>query len=51
MGYLEDGTMVVVQGGKALVGKEVDVRVSSVLQTSTGSIIFAALRTEESEKN
>ncbi len=40
VGYLEDGTMVVVEGGKDLIGKEVSVVVSSVLQTPSGRIIF-----------
>ncbi len=40
VGYLEDGTMVVVEGGRNLIGKEVSVVVSSVLQTPAGRIIF-----------
>lgn len=41
VGYLEDGTMVVVQDGHALVGTDADVEVTSVLQTSAGRMIFA----------
>jgi uncharacterized protein YacL len=41
VGYLDDGTMVVVQSGKALVGREADLEVTSVLQTSAGRMIFA----------
>jgi len=41
VGYLDDGTMVVVQGGRAHVGKDSDVEVTSVLQTSAGRMIFA----------
>lgn len=41
VGYLEDGTMVVVQQGSARVGSEVDAEVTSVLQTSAGRMIFA----------
>lgn len=41
VGYLDDGTMVVVQGGKGLVGTEADIEVTSVLQTSAGRMIFA----------
>jgi len=41
VGYLDDGTMVVVQSGKELVGTEADVEVTSVLQTSAGRMIFA----------
>ncbi len=40
VGYLDDGTMIVVQGGKKLIGKTVDVEVNSVLQTSAGKLIF-----------
>ncbi len=41
VGYLDDGTMVVVQSGRALVGTESSVEVTSVLQTSAGRMIFA----------
>ena len=41
VGYLDDGTMVVVQAGRPLVGKDTDVEVTSVLQTSAGRMIFA----------
>lgn len=41
VGYLEDGTMVVVQDGKPFIGTETDVEVTSVLQTSAGRMIFA----------
>lgn len=39
--YLDDGTMVVVEGGRRYIGSEVDVTVTSVLQTSAGRMIFA----------
>lgn len=38
--YLPDGTMVVVEGGKGLVGRVVTVEVTSVLQSSSGKMIF-----------
>jgi uncharacterized protein YacL len=41
VGYLEDGTMVVVQNGRELVGTDAEVEVTSVLQTSAGRMIFA----------
>jgi uncharacterized protein YacL len=41
VGYLEDGTMVVVDGAKAYVGHRVKVVVNNVLQTASGKIIFA----------
>ncbi len=40
VGYLEDGTMVVVEEGKGYIGKKVKIVVTSLLQTSTGRIIF-----------
>jgi uncharacterized protein YacL len=45
--YLDDGTMVVVDQGKRLIGQTVDVAVTSVLQTSAGRIIFTRVRDEE----
>ena len=41
IGYLDDGTMVVVEEGRAYVGGEVQVIVTSSLQTSAGRMIFA----------
>ncbi len=40
LAYLEDGTMIVVEEGKDLIGKEVEVMVTTVLQTSAGKMIF-----------
>jgi len=40
VGYLDDGTMVVVEGGKSRIGKAVTISVTSVLQTSAGRMIF-----------
>ena len=39
--YLDDGTMIVVEDGKAHIGQAIDVIVTSVLQTSAGRMIFA----------
>jgi uncharacterized protein YacL len=41
VGFLDDGTMVVVDGGKALVGSETPVTVTRLLQTGAGRMIFA----------
>lgn len=41
VGYLEDGTMVVVEGGHNLIGKEVEVSVTRIFQTIAGKMIFA----------
>jgi uncharacterized protein YacL len=43
IGYLEDGTMVVVDNGKHLISQTLDVEVTSALQTSAGRMIFAKL--------
>ena len=45
VGYLEDGTMVVVEEGKEYVGDELPVVVTSALQTAAGRMIFARLST------
>jgi uncharacterized protein YacL len=39
--YLDDGTMIVVENGKKLIGERIDVLVTSVLQTAAGRMIFA----------
>jgi uncharacterized protein YacL len=43
VGYLDDGTMVVVEQANAHVGETVEVRVTNVLQTSNGQLIFGLL--------
>lgn len=42
--YLDDGTMIVVENGKRAMGEEVEVIVTSVLQTAAGRMIFAKLK-------
>jgi uncharacterized protein YacL len=42
--YLDDGTLIVVEGGGDLVGQEVDVSVTRVLQTVAGRMVFAQPR-------
>lgn len=42
--YLDDGTMIVVDNARRLIGKNVDVVVTSVLQTTAGRMIFTRLR-------
>ncbi len=41
IGYLDDGTMIVIEGGREFIGHRLDVLVTSVLQTSAGRMIFA----------
>jgi uncharacterized protein YacL len=38
--YLDDGTMVVVDNARRMIGKNIDVSVTSVLQTTAGKMIF-----------
>jgi len=40
VGYLDDGTMIVVENGREQINKEVQITVTSVLQTSAGRMIF-----------
>jgi len=40
VGYLEDGTMVVVEQGRSMIGQEITITVTSVLQTPAGRMIF-----------
>ena len=41
VGYLDDGTMVVVENGKRHINQNIDVTVTKVLQTPAGRMIFA----------
>lgn len=43
--YLDDGTMIVIEGGRKHVGEQVEVIVTSVLQTAAGRMIFARIKT------
>jgi len=43
VGYLEDGTMVVVEDARRMIGQEVRVAVTSVLQTQAGRMIFTKI--------
>jgi uncharacterized protein YacL len=45
--YLDDGTMVVVENARKLIGKNADLTVTSVLQTTAGRMIFARIKDEE----
>jgi len=45
--FLDDGTMIVIENGKKLVGECVPVVVTTVLQTSAGRMIFAKLKEVE----
>jgi uncharacterized protein YacL len=43
VGYLEDGTMVVVDQGRQHIGQDINIQVTSALQTPSGRMIFAKL--------
>ena len=44
VGYLEDGTMIVVEGGDKIIGQEVETEVTRIFQTVAGKMIFATPR-------
>jgi uncharacterized protein YacL len=51
VGYLEDGTMIVVDNGRRLIGQNVHVVVGSVLQTAAGRMIFGKLQENNKTKS
>lgn len=50
VGYMDDGTMVVVENGKEYIGEYMDVSVTKVLQTAAGRMIFARVEEERNGK-
>lgn len=46
VGYLDDGTMVVVDNSRRMIGQNVDITVTSVLQTTVGKMIFGRYNEE-----
>ncbi len=50
IGYMEDGTMVVVEDAMKLIGSELDVIVTSILQTSSGRMIFARINYDKGKE-
>lgn len=51
LAYLEDGTMIVVENGDKLIGKDVDVEVTRIFQTVAGKMIFAAQKGHVKKSN
>lgn len=49
IGYLEDGTMIVVEGGRKYIGETLSVVVTSILQTAAGRMIFAKPKAKAGE--
>jgi uncharacterized protein YacL len=41
VGYLKDGTMIVIEGGRKFIGENLNVTVTSILQTAAGRMVFA----------
>ncbi|RMH10866.1 MAG: PIN/TRAM domain-containing protein [Planctomycetota bacterium] len=50
VGFLEDGTMVVIENGAEAVGSEISVVVTSTLQTSAGRMVFARQQVAEADQ-
>jgi len=46
VGYLPDGTMLVVEQGRSLLGKTIQVQVSRIIQTDAGKILFSKIKQE-----
>jgi uncharacterized protein YacL len=42
--YLDDGTMIVVEGARPRIGEMMEVIITSVLQTAAGKMVFAKLK-------
>ncbi len=51
VGYMDDGTMVVVENGKEYIGEYMDVNITKVLQTAAGRMIFGRVDEENAKKN
>ena len=45
IGYLNDGTMVVVNNGQAFIGQQIEIQVQSLVQTGAGVLVFADVKT------
>jgi uncharacterized protein YacL len=43
VGYLDDGTMVVVDHARRMIGRSIEISVTSVLQTASGKMIFGKI--------
>ncbi|WKZ36638.1 MAG: TRAM domain-containing protein [Anaerolineales bacterium] len=51
VGYMDDGTMVVVENGKEYIGEYMEVNISKVLQTAAGRMIFGRVDEDHAKKN
>jgi len=48
VGYLDDGTMIVVESGRDHIGEEVSITVTNIVQSSAGRMVFGKYVDEES---
>ena len=51
VGYMDDGTMVVIENGRDYIGEYMDVNITKVLQTSAGRMIFGRVEEENGKKS
>lgn len=51
VGYMDDGTMVVIENGKDYIGEYMEVNITKVLQTAAGRMIFGRVDEEAAKKN
>jgi uncharacterized protein YacL len=51
VGYLEDGTMVVAEDGRKYIGKRVELNITSIIQSSSGKIVFGRVETLDQNQN
>jgi uncharacterized protein YacL len=51
LGYLTDGTLVVIQKGKPFIGKEIKVEIQRILQNAAGRMIFVKTLSERSKES
>ena len=50
VGYMDDGTMVVVENGKEYIGEYMEVNITKVLQTAAGRMIFGRVEEDHNGK-
>ena len=50
LGYLPDGTMVIVTNGQSHIGQQAEVMVQNLLQTGAGIIVFAEIKNVSAAK-
>lgn len=51
LAYLEDGTMIVIDNAKHLIGKDVSIKIESILPKEAGRVIFASISNQSTKSN